>query len=71
MTTATGMRSCRFPVHFDFSALWFKDRKWVLDALSTQPAYLRNHEHDTGMVTDYRCVLAVGAAFRQLTIMMF
>lgn len=52
---------------FDCSCLFVRERKWLLDALSVTPAYLRSPEHDAGLVTDYRdWQLPLGRRFRSL-----
>ena len=41
-------------VTFDCCAMFVADRQWLVRALSITPEYLRSHEHDRGLVTDYR-----------------
>lgn len=52
---------------FDCSALWVRDRKPLLDALSIMPEYLRNQASETGAVIDYRdWQIPLGRRFRAL-----
>lgn len=53
--------------NFDCSAFWVKERKYLLDALSITPAYLRNKASESGLVTDYRdWQIPLGRRFRSL-----
>ncbi|KAI9206318.1 pyridoxal phosphate-dependent transferase [Polychytrium aggregatum] len=53
--------------NFDCSLLWVKHRRYLLDALSLTPAYLRNKETESGLVTDYKdWQLPLGRRFRSL-----
>ncbi|KAH6668578.1 pyridoxal phosphate-dependent transferase [Plectosphaerella plurivora] len=53
---------------FDCSALWVRDRAWLVDSsLSVKPPYLRNQHSDGGLVTDYRdWQIPLGRRFRSL-----
>mgnify|MGYP003700542953 CR=1 FL=1 len=52
---------------FDCSALWVRNRKPLLDALSIMPEYLRNQASETGAVIDYRdWQIPLGRRFRAL-----
>lgn len=54
-------------VNFDCSALWVRERRHLLNALSITPAYLRNHFSESGLVTDYRdWQIPLGRRFRAL-----
>jgi aromatic-L-amino-acid decarboxylase len=53
--------------NFDCSALWIKERKFLLDALSITPEYLRNKATESGLVIDYRdWQIPLGRRFRSL-----
>ena len=39
---------------FDCCAMFVSERKWLIDALSITPEYLRSKEYDRGLVSDYR-----------------
>ena len=53
--------------HFDCSALYVADRRWLVNALSITPEYLRNTATDTGQVIDYRdWQIPLGRRFRAL-----
>ncbi|KAJ3114307.1 hypothetical protein HDU96_002272 [Phlyctochytrium bullatum] len=55
-----GADSFNFNMHkwmltnFDCSPMWVKRRKYLVDALSVTPIYLRNPSSQSGLVTDYR-----------------
>ncbi|MFM9957781.1 MAG: pyridoxal-dependent decarboxylase [Phycisphaerales bacterium] len=52
---------------FDCSALWVRDRRPLIDALSITPEYLRNKASETGAVIDYRdWQVPLGRRFRAL-----
>ncbi|MFG0257622.1 MAG: pyridoxal-dependent decarboxylase [Phycisphaerales bacterium JB043] len=52
---------------FDCSALWVRDRRPLLDALSILPEYLRNKATEHGAVIDYRdWQIPLGRRFRAL-----
>lgn len=52
---------------FDCSALWVRDRRPLLDALSITPEYLRNKATEAGAVIDYRdWQVPLGRRFRAL-----
>lgn len=54
-------------VNFDCSLLYVADRRPLLDALSIQPAYLRNAANEAGAVIDYRdWQVPLGRRFRAL-----
>ncbi|KAH9242189.1 hypothetical protein K456DRAFT_1745496 [Colletotrichum gloeosporioides 23] len=53
--------------NFDCSALWVRDRAWLVESLSIKPAYLRNQFSEAGLVTDYRdWQIPLGRRFRSL-----
>ncbi|KAL2111901.1 hypothetical protein VUR80DRAFT_9013 [Thermomyces stellatus] len=53
--------------NFDCSALWVRNRAWLVDALSINPAFLRNDFSESGLVTDYRdWQIPLGRRFRSL-----
>ncbi|KAJ3300366.1 hypothetical protein HK104_001329 [Borealophlyctis nickersoniae] len=53
--------------NFDCSPLWVKNRSELTEAFSVSPAYLRNANSDSGLVTDYRdWQLPLGRRFRSL-----
>jgi aromatic-L-amino-acid decarboxylase len=53
--------------HFDCSALYVADRRWLVNALSITPEYLRNTASDSGAVIDYRdWQIPLGRRFRAL-----
>ncbi|KAI8853590.1 pyridoxal phosphate-dependent transferase [Chytridium lagenaria] len=75
MAGVEGVDSFDFNMHkwmltnFDCSPMWVKKRKYLLNALSITPAYLRNPQSDSGLVTDYRdWQLPLGRRFRSLKI---
>jgi aromatic-L-amino-acid decarboxylase len=52
---------------FDCSALWVRERRALIDALSITPEYLRNAASDAGAVIDYRdWQIPLGRRFRAL-----
>jgi aromatic-L-amino-acid decarboxylase len=54
-------------VNFDCSALWVRDRRWLTDALSIDPEYLRNKASEAGVVIDFRdWQIPLGRRFRAL-----
>ncbi|KAI0175913.1 pyridoxal phosphate-dependent transferase [Hypoxylon sp. FL1284] len=54
-------------VNFDCSALWVRDRRHLIDALSVSLAIVRNTHSDAGLVTDYRdWQIPFGRRFRSL-----
>ncbi|WYZ45194.1 hypothetical protein EsH8_VIII_000510 [Colletotrichum jinshuiense] len=53
--------------NFDCSALWVRNRAWLVESLSIKPAYLRNQFSEAGLVTDYRdWQIPLGRRFRSL-----
>lgn len=53
--------------NFDCSTMWVQEKKWLLDALSLTPEYLRSKEYDAGLVQDYRdWQIPLGRRFRSL-----
>ena len=55
--------------NFDASCLYVRKRKDLTDTLSITPAYLRNAQSDSGLVTDYRdWQIPLGRRFRSLKI---
>ncbi|XP_030546509.2 tyrosine decarboxylase 2-like isoform X1 [Rhodamnia argentea] len=57
--------------NFDCSALWIKDRKALIQALSTNPEFLRNKASQANMVVDYRdWQIPLGRRFRSLKLWM-
>lgn len=53
--------------NFDCSALWTRDARAVVDALSITPEYLRNAPSESGSVIDYRdWQIPLGRRFRAL-----
>jgi len=55
--------------NFDASCLFVQKRRDLTDALSINPAYLKNHFSDSGLVTDYRdWQIPLGRRFRSLKI---
>ncbi|KAI9782612.1 MAG: hypothetical protein M1839_004858 [Geoglossum umbratile] len=55
--------------NFDASCLFVKRRRYLIDALSITPSYLRNEFSDSGLVTDYRdWQIPLGRRFRALKI---
>ncbi|KAJ3219165.1 hypothetical protein HDU67_002498 [Dinochytrium kinnereticum] len=55
--------------NFDCSPMWVKKRKYLTNALSITPVFLRNAQTDSGLVTDYRdWQLPLGRRFRSLKI---
>jgi aromatic-L-amino-acid/L-tryptophan decarboxylase len=52
---------------FDCDAFWVADRRWLTDALTILPEFLRNAPSESGMVTDYRnWQVPLGRRFRAL-----
>ncbi|KAJ3108583.1 hypothetical protein HDU97_000865 [Phlyctochytrium planicorne] len=55
--------------NFDCSPMWVKKRKYLTNALSITPVFLRNPQTDSGLVTDYRdWQLPLGRRFRSLKV---
>ncbi|CAG8532435.1 8267_t:CDS:2 [Acaulospora morrowiae] len=55
--------------NFDASCLWVRNRKYLNDALSVKPEFLRNPASESGLVLDYRdWEIPVGRRFRSLKI---
>jgi len=53
--------------NFDCSCLWVREKRWLVDALSITPEYLRNNASDSGEVTDFRDLqVPLGRRFRAL-----
>eukprot|EP00899_Mesostigma_viride_P019632 jgi/Mesvir1/27670/Mv07392-RA.1 len=53
--------------NFDCSAMWVKDSRFLLQALSLQPEFLRNKASDAGVVVDYKdWQVPLGRRFRAL-----
>ena len=53
--------------NFDCSTLYVADRRWLVNALSITPEYLRNNASDSGAVIDYRdWQIPLGRRFRAL-----
>ena len=53
--------------NMDCSVLWVADRTPLIDAMSIDPPYLRNHASDSGTVIDYRnWDVSLGRPFRAL-----
>jgi aromatic-L-amino-acid/L-tryptophan decarboxylase len=53
--------------NFDCDAFWVADRRWLTDALTILPEYLRTAPSESGMVTDYRnWQVPLGRRFRAL-----
>ncbi|KAJ3120035.1 hypothetical protein HK100_000056 [Physocladia obscura] len=70
-----GVDSFSFNMHkwmltnFDCSPMWVKNRKYLTNALSISPAFLRNAASSSGLITDYRdWQLPLGRRFRSLKI---
>ncbi|KAK3405169.1 hypothetical protein EUGRSUZ_K01418 [Eucalyptus grandis] len=60
-----------FLTNFDCSALWIKDRKALIQALSTNPEFLKNKASQANMVVDYRdWQIPLGRRFRSLKLWM-
>ncbi|KAI6673489.1 hypothetical protein NL676_001395 [Syzygium grande] len=60
-----------FLTNFDCSALWIKDRKVLIQALSTNPEFLKNKASQANMVLDYRdWQIPLGRRFRSLKLWM-
>jgi glutamate/tyrosine decarboxylase-like PLP-dependent enzyme len=54
-------------VNFDCSLMWVKERKYLINALSITPEYLRSEVYHKGLVTDYRdWQIPLGRSFRSL-----
>ncbi|KAM5350436.1 hypothetical protein ACJ41O_006941 [Fusarium nematophilum] len=53
--------------NFDCSALWVRDRSWLIEVLSIQPPYLRNQFSQAGSVTGNRnWQIPLGRRFRSI-----
>ncbi|XP_019178236.1 PREDICTED: tyrosine decarboxylase 1 [Ipomoea nil] len=60
-----------FLTNFDCSALWVKDRSALIQALSTNPEFLRNKASQANMVVDYKdWQIPLGRRFRSLKLWM-
>ncbi|KAB2074657.1 hypothetical protein E1A91_A07G168100v1 [Gossypium mustelinum] len=60
-----------FLTNFDCSALWVKDRSALVQALSTNPEYLKNKASQANMVVDYKdWQVPLGRRFRSLKLWM-
>ncbi|TYI19628.1 hypothetical protein ES332_A07G177700v1 [Gossypium tomentosum] len=60
-----------FLTNFDCSALWVKDRSAFVQALSTNPEYLKNKASQANMVVDYKdWQVPLGRRFRSLKLWM-
>ncbi|XP_017985467.1 PREDICTED: tyrosine decarboxylase 1 isoform X2 [Theobroma cacao] len=60
-----------FLTNFDCSALWVKDRRALVQALSTNPEYLKNKASQANMVVDYKdWQIPLGRRFRSLKLWM-
>ncbi|XP_038995499.1 tyrosine decarboxylase 2 isoform X2 [Hibiscus syriacus] len=60
-----------FLTNFDCSALWVKDRCALVQALSTNPEYLKNKASQANMVVDYKdWQVPLGRRFRSLKLWM-
>ncbi|XP_039048243.1 tyrosine decarboxylase 2-like [Hibiscus syriacus] len=60
-----------FLTNFDCSALWVKDRSALVQALSTNPEYLKNKASQANMVVDYKdWQVPLGRRFRSLKLRM-
>nr|UUJ74934.1 tyrosine decarboxylase [Cephalotaxus hainanensis] len=57
--------------NFDCSALWVKDSNALVEALSTQPEFLRNKASESKLVVDYKdWQIPLGRRFRSLKLWM-
>ncbi|KAL9228270.1 hypothetical protein vseg_003868 [Gypsophila vaccaria] len=57
--------------NFDCSALWVKDKKALIQSLSTYPEYLRNKASEANTVVDYKdWQIPLGRRFRSLKLWM-
>jgi len=55
--------------NFDCSCLWIKERKYLINALSITPDYLKNSASESGLVLDFRdWQIPLGRRFRALKI---
>ncbi len=53
--------------NFDCDCFWVREKKWLIDALSITPEYLRTQATDAGLVTDFRDLqVPLGRRFRAL-----
>ncbi|XP_022758544.1 tyrosine decarboxylase 1 isoform X1 [Durio zibethinus] len=60
-----------FLTNFDCSALWVKDRSALVQALSTNPEFLKNKASQANMVVDYKdWQIPLGRRFRSLKLWM-
>ncbi|KAL5712096.1 hypothetical protein ACHQM5_014300 [Ranunculus cassubicifolius] len=60
-----------FLTNFDCSALWVKERNYLIQSLSTNPEYLRNKASQGNMVVDYKdWQIPLGRRFRSLKLWM-
>ncbi|VFR00595.1 unnamed protein product [Cuscuta campestris] len=60
-----------FLTNFDCSALWIKERSALVQALSTNPEYLKNKASQENMVVDYKdWQIPLGRRFRSLKLWM-
>lgn len=60
-----------FLTNFDCSVLWVKDRNALVQALSTNPVFLKNKASDANMVVDYKdWQVPLGRRFRSLKLWM-
>ncbi|MBA0640205.1 hypothetical protein Goklo_023166 [Gossypium klotzschianum] len=60
-----------FLTNFDCSALWVKDRSALVQALSTNPEFLKNKASQANMVVDYKdWQVPLGRRFRSLKLWM-
>ncbi|XVF21494.1 hypothetical protein REPUB_Repub12eG0094900 [Reevesia pubescens] len=60
-----------FLTNFDCSVLWIKDRSALVQALSTNPEFLKNKASQTNLVVDYKdWQIPLGRRFRSLKLWM-
>nr|GMD20122.1 tyrosine decarboxylase 1 [Ipomoea batatas] len=60
-----------FLTNFDCSALWVKDRSALIQALSTNPEFLKNKASQANLVVDYKdWQIPLGRRFRSLKLWM-
>ncbi|XP_062019397.1 phenylacetaldehyde synthase isoform X1 [Rosa rugosa] len=60
-----------FLTNFDCSVLWIKDRNALVQALSTNPEFLKNKSSEANMVVDYKdWQVPLGRRFRSLKLWM-
>ncbi|PON44393.1 Aromatic-L-amino-acid decarboxylase [Parasponia andersonii] len=60
-----------FLTNFDCSALWIKDRNALIQALSTNPEFLKNKASQANLVVDYKdWQIPLGRRFRSLKLWM-